>query len=529
MIEEYMIEDNAFESLVKIVGSPNVSREPAILDTYAFQWCAEIFNVINNRPPGRYFIRPAAVILPGSTEEVQQIVKVCNQYGLKFKAFSTGLGPWNCVSHPRAIQMDLRRMNRIVKVDIKNQFAVVEPYVSGAQLQADVMKYGLNCHMPGAGPQVSPLASATSMGGPGFTSASTGFAGRNVLGVEWVLPSGDLLRLGALGQQNDPDWYTGDGPGPSLRGIMRGFMGAKSGIGVFTKVATKLYPFPCKAEWKITGESPDYKFEIPNYLKFYVINYKEWDALDNAIRRFEEEEIGFMCYYASTAAVCASYSKSREDLMTSYTIHTRLKLPLTIMVAALTEREFNYKQKMVEKLIEETGGKDYTPRINIRDVSYAEALRCLLGFHGFLITGAFQSTHGGMDTITMALKMAQLNIPLKRQYIAKKVIADDKGEGVWIATYERGHMAHCEMPTMYDPTKPESVIGMTEYAHACDEMDLTEHLATPFFVETDKQHEWFGPHCMNYHLWLRKIKEAFDPQNIADPGFYITSKKETTG
>ncbi|MDD1776758.1 MAG: FAD-binding oxidoreductase [Candidatus Helarchaeota archaeon] len=526
MVEESQIKNNEFEALLSVVGPQNVSKEPAILDTYAFQWCAEIINVMNDKPPARYFIRPAAVIMPGSTSEVQQIVRICNKYGLKFKAFSTGLGPWNCVSNPRAIQVDMRRMNKIVKIDVKNQFAVVEPYVSGAQLQAETMKFGLNCHMPGAGPQVSPLASATSMGGPGFTSASTGFAGRNVLGVEWVLPSGDLLQLGALGMKNEPDWFTGDGPGPSLRGIMRGFMGTKSGLGIFTKVATKLYPFPCQTGWKVTGESPDYNFEIPNYLQFWVINYKDWEGLENALRRFEEEELGFMCYYASTAAVVASFSKAREELASNYAIHTRLKRPLTIMVAAVTEREFNFKKRTVEALIEETGGKDYTPRLKIRSVSYAEALRCLLGFHGFLITGAFQSTHGGMDTISMAMNLARANVPLKRKYIEQKVIADDGGEGVWLASYERGHMAHCEMPTMYDPTDPKSVIGMTEYAHACDEMDIREHLGAPFFVESDKQHAMFGPFVMNYDRWLRKIKETFDPNNIADPGFYISSKKE---
>ena len=526
MVEESQIKNDEFEALVSVVGPQNVSREPAILDAYAFQWCAEIFNVLNDRPPARYFIRPAAVIMPRSTNEVQQIVATCNKYGLKFKALSTGLGPWNCVTSPRAIQIDLRRMNKIVKIDVKNQYAVVEPYVSGAQLQAEAMKYGLNCHMPGAGPQVSPLASATSLGGPGFTSASTGYAARNVLGVEWVLPTGELLQLGAIGMKNEPDWFTGDGPGPSLRGIMRGFMGAMGGFGVFTKVATKLYPFPCKPSWKVTGESPNFNFEIPNYMQFWVINYPDWEHLDNGFRRFEEEEVGFMCYYASTAAVVASFSRAREEMASQYAIHTRLKRPLTVMVTAVSEREFEYKKKVVGGLIEETGGKDYTPKLKIRNVSYAEALRCLLGFHGFLVSGAFQSVFGGMDTISLAVTMAQKNVPLKKQYIARKVIADDAGEGVWATTYEHGQMAHCEMPTMYDATDPKSILGMAEYATATDEMAITEHLGTPFFVQGDKQHEWFGPHCMNYHLWMRKIKETFDPHNTADPGFYISSKKE---
>ena len=281
-----MLDDYTYTALESIVGPSNISQEPAILDTYAFQWGAESLNAINDKPISRFYIRPAAVVLPGSTQEVQQIVKVCNQNKISFKAFSTGLGPWNCVSTERSIQVDLRRMNKILKIDAKNLYAVLEPYVSGAQLQAETMKFGLNCGMPGAGPQVSPLASATSMCGMGFTSAATGFAGRSVLGVEWVLPTGELLHLGSIGQKNDPDWFTGDGPGPSLRGVMRGFVGAKSGMGIFTKAAVKLYPFPCTPQWIIRGESPNYEFEIPNYLKLYIISYKDWNALANALRRF---------------------------------------------------------------------------------------------------------------------------------------------------------------------------------------------------------------------------------------------------
>ena len=520
-----MLEDTVYQAFENIVGPQNISQAPSILDTYAFQWAAEVLNVINDDPPSRYYIRPAAVIMPSTTEEVQQFVRTCNKYGLKFKAFSTGLGPWNCVSSERTIQVDLRRMNKIMRIDVKNMFVIVEPYVSGAQLQSEIMKFGLNCGMPGAGPQVSPLASATSMCGMGFTSAATGFAGRSVLGVEWVLPSGDLLHIGSIGQNHEPDWFTGDGPGPSLRGIMRGFVGAKGGMGIFTKVAVKLYPFPSKPEWNVRGESPDYEFDIPNYMKLYIINYKTWDALANALRRFEEEELGYMCYHLSASATLAGFAKTREELGNEFFKHTRLKRPLTILIAATSKREFAYKHKVLEGLVEETSGKDYTKKLKIRSISYAEGLRCMFGFHGFLITGTFQSTHGCMDTIDNSVRMAQLNRPLKKQYIKKKVIGDDDGDGLWLATFERGHMAHMEAPTMYRANSPESVIGMVEYAHACDKQDLEEHLGIPFFILGDKQHEWFGPHCSNYHIWLRKIKETFDPKNIADPGFYISSKK----
>jgi glycolate oxidase len=526
-----VLDKKVYEEFEKVLGPENISDDDVITDTYAYNWCVEFLNVMDGKEGEDvhgFYYRPEAVVLPSTTAEVQQVVKLCNKHGLKFKAQSTGLGPWNQVSQNGVIVVDLRRMNKIVKIDPKNMYAVVESYVSGAQLQAEAMKYGLNCHMPGCGPMGSPLASATSMCGPGFTSASTGFSDRNVLGVEWVLPAGEVLRLGSWGLKANEDWYSGDGPGPSLRGVMRGFVGAKSGLGIFTKVATKLYPYPCDTKWNVKGVLPDYDFEVPNYIQYHVLSYRTYEQLDNAMTRIEEEGIGFMTFYTSSAGVAAIFAFTVEDLITRYQSMMRYKRPLVVVIAARTEREFNYKEKVLEKLVEETGGRDIVKKkkLKIPNVSYADGLKCNLGFHGFLISGAFQSTHGAMDTVTLARHMMEDNTPLKKKYIDQGVIANDEGEGAWVTSYEHGHFYHCEMPTMYDQTNPKSVKGMVEYAEACNELDLVKHLGIPFFIEGDKMHEWYGPHCSNYHIWLRKIKEAFDPDNVADPGFYISSKKE---
>ena len=59
---------------------------PPCSTRYAFQWLAELM-----RPDQSHFMpRPAAVVLPGSTEEVQAIVRLANKYGLKVKPHGTG-------------------------------------------------------------------------------------------------------------------------------------------------------------------------------------------------------------------------------------------------------------------------------------------------------------------------------------------------------------------------------------------------------------------------------------------------------
>jgi len=522
-----VLEKEIFKEFEDIVGKNNISDGEVITTAYAYNWCMEFFNYMQGEPTTPFSPTPKAVILPSSTKEVQQVVKLCNKHGIKFKAQSTGLGPWNQPSTDNCIILDLRRMNKIVKIDEKNLYAVVEPYVSGAQLQVEAMKYGLNCHMPGAGPHVSPLASATSMAGPGFTSPSTGHSARNVLGVEWILPTGDIMRLGAIGLKNNPDWYNGDGPGPSLRGIMRGWVGAKSGIGIFTKVAIKLFPYPCSTDFTITGKSPNYGFEIPKYLRLYVMDCKTYEFLEEVMLKVEEEEISFMCSHLSGSGLAAICSNSLEGLIGKAKL-AQMKVPIVILIAARTDREFDFKQKVMDNLIQELNikdiiGKSYSPE----PVFYAEALRSNLGLHGFITTGSFQSSKGGSDTAAVCLLSTKMNIPLKMEYIKTGAIGNDSGKGVWMTSYESGHYYHMESPTMFDQTDDHSVKGMAEYMEASNQLDLVKHLGAPFFVEGTRMHELFGPYMSNYHIWLRKIKQAFDPNDIADSGFYISphSKK----
>lgn len=83
-----MLEDAVYDALKKIVGEENISRDPGILDTYAFQWGVELHNVQPGKKPSRFGQRPLAVVLPASTEEVQAIVRLCNEHDLKFKALT---------------------------------------------------------------------------------------------------------------------------------------------------------------------------------------------------------------------------------------------------------------------------------------------------------------------------------------------------------------------------------------------------------------------------------------------------------
>jgi len=93
-------------------------------------------------------------------------------------------------------------------------YAVVEPYVIGAQLQSELMKRGLICNQTGPGRTARPSDGSAS--GHGHLSQERQATARESISFwEWVTPDGDIVRLGSLGDSGA--WFCGDGPGLPAR------------------------------------------------------------------------------------------------------------------------------------------------------------------------------------------------------------------------------------------------------------------------------------------------------------------------
>ena len=119
-------------------------------------------------------------------------------------------------------------------------YAVVEPYVIAAQLQAEILPLGLNLNIPGVGCSSSIVASACAYHGAGPDTYYMGGNAENVLGMEWVTPEGEIVRTGSLGSGDG--WFCSEGPGPSVRGICRGTLGSRGGLGRVHQVRGQARP-----------------------------------------------------------------------------------------------------------------------------------------------------------------------------------------------------------------------------------------------------------------------------------------------
>lgn len=515
------LEKNAREALTDVLGDDNVSEDPAILLGYAFS----PFGFYPHHGKVTPFT-PAAVVLPASAEEVQRAIKVCNGHGLKHKAHSVGWGPWALAGMEGVVLFDLRRMNRIIEIDEKNMSAVVEPYVVAGQLQAESMKKGLNCHIVSAGPGHSVLAAVTSFNGMGPTGLSTGFSERNALGVEWVLPTGDILRLGAAG--SGAGWFSGDGPGPSLRGIMRGYYGKCGGLGIFTKVGVKLYPWPGPEKPEVKGENPQYRMSIPKNSKYFRPYWEQWSALVEAAYKLSEAGVAFSISRQPPDSIGTYLSRTNNEFYElieneSFPVLRKHRIGLEVVILTHSEREFQFKTKVFRRILEETQGKliEFTPEQE-ELLMLAHLKVCYLP-RVLRPTGELATSFGMDESIGLLRRVTEAGEKLMHPYIASGQFVDEGTEGFWGFNSEQGRYLHWENAYAFDSCDPGSRMASLEYimktAEAVDQgglgMAMLPNLLGPF---ADR----FGPGLNNAQDWMRRIKNVFDPDNASDASFYIS-------
>jgi len=184
--------------------------------------------------------QPACVLYPRSTEDVQAIVRVANDYRAPIYPISRGRN-WGygerCAPASGMAICDLSRMDRIHEIHEEMAYCVVEPGVTQGQLHDRLDGAMLWMDSTGAGPEASVMGNTMERG---FGHTRYGDHVRTVCGFEVVLANGEILRTGyghfgnAVAERTYP--Y---GLGPDLHGLF-----FQSNFGIVTKMGLWLMPAP---------------------------------------------------------------------------------------------------------------------------------------------------------------------------------------------------------------------------------------------------------------------------------------------
>lgn len=180
---------------------------------------------------------PPAILYPGSTDDVQTIVALANQFRVPLFPISAGqnlgLGSRAPMASGQVVVELGRRMNRVIEVNDELGYAVIEPGVTFNSMHEELNRTGSRLMMsPTAGPpDGSLLGNALDKGGG---AGPLGSHFDNVCGMEVVLGNGEIIRTGDGGIDADrhPNWHvTKYSFGPALDGLF-----TQSNFGIVTRI-----------------------------------------------------------------------------------------------------------------------------------------------------------------------------------------------------------------------------------------------------------------------------------------------------
>ncbi len=216
-----MLEKTILNELIKVTSKASVLYEPEDLLTYE----SDGFT-IQKAPPD-------AVVFPENTEQVSQVVKILHDNKIKFVPRGAGTGlSGGCLPLGGGVIISMTRMNRILEVDTKNHTVVVEPGVVNQWITDEVSGEGFFFAPDPSSGQACTIGGNVAENAGGPHTMKYGVTVNNILGLEIVLPDGEVVDIGGFTEETN---------GLDLTGL---FNGSEGTFGIITKIITKIVPLP---------------------------------------------------------------------------------------------------------------------------------------------------------------------------------------------------------------------------------------------------------------------------------------------
>lgn len=216
-----MLKPTVLKELEAIVGSANLFTAPEALIEYSHD--ATTREAL-----------PWAIAKPLTTRQVSDILALANREGIPVVPRGAGTGmSGGSVPIQGGIVLSLERMNKITEIDEDNFIAVVQPGVITGELQREVEARGLFYPPDPASHATCTLGGNVAECAGGLRAVKYGVTKDYVLGLEVVLPTGEVIQTGARTIKSVAGYD-----------LTKLFIGSEGTLGIVTSIIVKLLPLP---------------------------------------------------------------------------------------------------------------------------------------------------------------------------------------------------------------------------------------------------------------------------------------------
>jgi glycolate oxidase len=450
---------SVLRKLIEIVGEDHFTDQLEELVPYSYDASINVH-------------RPHAAVWPESTEQVSEIVKFANLH--KVPVIPRGAGTslsGGVIPITGGIIIDLSRMNQILEISIENRYVRVQAGVVCDDLNRALAKYGFSFPPDPASSTVATIGGNVATNAGGIKGAKYGTTRDYVLGLQVVLPSGEIMRTGSYTMKCVSGYD-----------LAKLFIGAEGTLGVITEVTLKINP-------------------LPRHAMTAVATYARLEDAGKAI------------FQTMTSGVLPSVMEILDKVtLKSIKENTDLDLPeAEAMILTETDgytwEEVEAQMEVVLRILKQNNpslvktAKDENDRLNLwkaRKSSYATLAR---------VSNSFV-----LDDVTVPIsRIPELLVGI--QEIAQR-------HGLVVATYGHAGDGNLHPQILYDEYDPKQVEKMEKVEADLFRLaiSLNGTLSGEHGIGLSKANYMTLEHDPVEMALMKQIKKTLDPDNIMNPG-----------
>ncbi len=478
--------------LTEIIGKQKTLKGRRVLDSYSHD------NSFTRQ------MQPRLVVRPGNADDVQKIVMWANRTRTPLIPVSSGEPHFHgdtVPSVPEAVIVDLRGMDKIVRIDRRNRMVIIEPGVTYGQLQPALAKDGLILSTPLLPRQSKSVVASLLEREPTLIPKYNYTLPEPLRCLEVVWGNGEMLRTGEAGGYYptlEDQWKMGLAQvfsgGPGQVDYYRLVSGAQGSMGIVTWASVK-----CEI--------------LPKVHRFFFIPADDLKRLIECAYQLLRVRLGDEFLILNGANLATILSKDVDGIRT-----LKSKLPPWVIVMGIAGRDIfpeekvDFQEKDTRDIVRQLG-LELLPAVS--SINGGQVLSTILNpSNGTSWKLAYKGACQDIFFMTTLDKVPEfIDTVFTGANTLQYPVSDI---GIYLQPQHQGTSCHCEFNLPYDPGNKIETGCVRELLETSSEALIRRgaYFSRPYGIWADMV---YNRDARNREV-IRTIKGIFDPGNILNPG-----------